>query len=130
MLTDRRVVLALAATLVVFGFSSLPGAVLPRLHRLDKAVHLAEYFLLGLAYLNVATAGFKRMTVKSVILFMAVLLLVAGCDELYQSLIPRRTTDWRDLLADAAGGLLALGLGMAAVNRAALGALWRPLRKE
>jgi VanZ family protein len=35
---------------------------------------------------------------------------LAGFDEWYQSFVPGRSSDFRDFLADLAGGLLAIGI--------------------
>lgn len=132
LLVRRRLALGLLATAAVFGLSSLPVGVPSRIPNLDKVVHVVEFLLAGLAYLNLATAGFRRFTARALVLYVAVLAGVGVCDELYQSFVPGRVSDWRDLVADGVGGLMALGLGLiawrwvqAAATRNALPDWWQ-----
>ena len=110
-LVRHRWTIGILVTLAVFAFSSIPGSVTPRFRGLDKYVHAFEYFLAGLAYLNLTTVGFRYFTLKNIIWFVVILMLVASLDEWYQTFVPQRTADWRDVVADGVGGMIALALG-------------------
>ncbi|MDH5753431.1 MAG: VanZ family protein [Deltaproteobacteria bacterium] len=111
-LLQHRRSLVVVSTLAVFVMSSVPVSRPPRIPGLDKIVHITEYFLVGLSYLNLATSGFRRLPWKTGVTYLLLVVCLGSIDEFYQSFVPRRTSDWRDIIADTIGGLLALALGV------------------
>ena len=69
----------------------------------DKVVHFIEYFILALLlYRGLANDASGRMNV----LLVALVLIgigIAGLDELYQSIVPRRDSSVADLASDIGG---------------------------
>lgn len=100
--------LGLAALLAVFVLSSIPNTQPPRVHGLDKAKHVAEYFAVALLFVNVATRGFVRVRPAPLLAAWAAVLLVALADETYQRWVPGRSFDWWDVIASGTGGLAAI----------------------
>ena len=101
----RWVPLALWITFI-FVMSSIPD--LPGEYRdlpphSDKVVHFIEYFILALLlYRGLANDASGRMNV----LLVALVLIgigIAGLDELYQSIVPRRDSSVADLASDIGG---------------------------
>ena len=93
--------------LIIFGGTHLPGNPLPGGGHRDKLAHFGAYA--GLAFLLCgAVACFRRMVPAY---YGAVLGLIACYgifDELTQLLVPNRTADPLDWLADISGGLVAM----------------------
>ena len=93
----------------IFGLSSIPGTRLPAidLPGSDKVVHALLYAVLG-ALLRRAldrTSGHEPR--RSNLLIAALLATAYGIsDEIHQLWTPHRSADWRDVVADAAGGAL------------------------
>jgi VanZ family protein len=99
--------------ILIFGLSSIPGsatvAQTPR--HLDKAVHFVLYMGLTISFIrNSGIAGKKNGMALVVAILLAA--TVGFLDELYQGLIPQRSqesVDWiADLLGGSCGALLAL----------------------
>lgn len=107
-----RLGLGLLMVVTVFALSSIPNRHPPRVHGLDKAQHVVEYFLVGLVFLNVATRGFARVRAGTLLGAWGTLLVVAMLDESYQRWIPGRSFDLWDLAASATGGLVALATAL------------------
>jgi len=105
-----RLPYALLASGVIFVLSSLPVAFPRGLPGIDKAAHGLAYFLLTLAYLNVATRGWGQPGALRVLAALAAAGLYGLSDEWHQSFVPGRTFDWADLVADGVGALAAAGL--------------------
>jgi VanZ family protein len=78
----------------------------------DKAVHFL--FFGGLALLAWLAVG-PRWTP----LIWITVVCIGGLDEAYQMFTPGRTSDWKDLLADAIGAAVALLLAQALAPRLA-----------
>ncbi len=77
----------------------------------DKAVHGGVYGLLGLLLLRaLASAEWRGVTVRAVLLAVAIAAVYGALDEWHQSFVPDRTAEWADVVADAAGACLATGL--------------------
>lgn len=72
-------------------------------HHLDKVAHAIEFaimaFLLGLGFFNVLKAS---SSIKMILTFLFGFAL-AVLDEFHQGYVPRRSSDARDVLADALG---------------------------
>jgi len=92
----------------IFVAASLPGRLLPflRYHNLDKICHALAYAALAASCLF----AFHPLSRKHP--FLASLLVISIClgygfaEEAYQSLIPRRVTDSRDVMADLLGATI------------------------
>jgi VanZ family protein len=99
---------ALVWAAIIFVLSSLPGSAYPKTNLInaDKLVHVALYGLLG----GLCARGFVRGTGRGAwaALGLAALLsaLYGVTDELHQAFVPGRNSDWRDVVADAAGSVL------------------------
>ena len=107
-LRRRRLVYALLLSLIIITVSSFP-IVIPRgAPYNDKVLHGLTYFLLGLAYLNVATVGFTRRNTGRMLLALLAVVIFGLLDEWCQGLVPGRVADKWDVLADTLGGLAAL----------------------
>ena len=93
-----------------------PGLDVPGL---DKLAHVVEYAILGLLLRRAGRVS--RQAGWGGMMGLCALggLLWACTDELHQARVPGREGDWRDLLADAAGLVLGLGLGAVRRRRAA-----------
>lgn len=80
----------------------------------DWANHAAEYGGLAILLARALNAGLDHPApARLLVLTFALCVLYGALDELYQSLTPDRFSDWRDVVADAAGaalGLMALHL--------------------
>jgi VanZ family protein len=103
-----RYALGALAVLMAFALGSIPNAHPPRFRGLDKLEHVAEYFCVGLLFLNVATRGFTRL--RPAALFAAWLAVgaLSFLDESWQRNIPGRSFDRWDIAASSLGGLIAL----------------------
>jgi VanZ family protein len=91
----------------LFGLSSIaetppvPGGV-------DKHVHAWLYAGLAVVTLRALVAGWRvPVTVWHVGLTIAITTAYGISDEFHQSFVPPRTSDWRDVLADAIGATVA-----------------------
>jgi VanZ family protein len=93
---------------LIFGLSSIPGSSIPDVGvwQFDKVVHAGVYGVLG----ALAAAAFARSTALSpsrVLLAGALFATIYGVsDEVHQRWTPFRSSDARDVVADAVGGLI------------------------
>jgi len=95
------------ATLLIES-SQPPLPILGEVHGLDKAVHFLAFGGLGLL---VCTLSFKLRPKPAIPLLSFPLLIVTlfgVIEESYQVLVPGRTADLLDLLADVSGALFAI----------------------
>jgi len=92
-------------TLIIFFISTLPGSTfeeMPRIPFADKVAHVFLYLVLGFISLRTFLRG--RIFLFSYFIFsLAYCIFVGALDEFYQSFVPQRVTDVRDLLADTIG---------------------------
>ena len=99
--------LAIAWASVIFYLSSQPGIDTPLLFPgQDKLFHLIAFGLLGFLFMGAMKAtrsGYRTMQVWIVVGLVA---LYGVLDELHQYIVPGRSAEIYDALADAAGGLL------------------------
>lgn len=101
---------AIAWAAVIFGLSSVPSSVItvPTPLHIDKAFHVAIFFifclLLNRAFLNQRRAP----SLSKYHLFISFLVVVAYglTDELHQVIVPGRSPDFYDAVADSLGGLV------------------------
>jgi VanZ family protein len=102
---------AIVWAIVIFCLSQIPGVDVPRLvFNTDKLLHAIVYGILGfltLGSMKTTAEGYRLFQI-----FLAVVLVViyGGLDEFHQHFIPGRTADIHDLMADAVGGMLGVGL--------------------
>jgi|WetSurMetagenome_2_1015567.scaffolds.fasta_scaffold191260_2 VanZ family protein len=102
---------ALAWAAVIFLLSSIPANKLPdmKIFSIDKFAHIFVFFVLGLLVYR----GLRRpsepagFSLPRMGLAFALVMAYGILDELHQGLVPGRSLDVYDALADAAGGLLA-----------------------
>jgi VanZ family protein len=99
--------LYLALILYLSSLSSVPWAG----HTPDWANHAAEYGGLAVLLARALNGGLERpVETRRLVLAFALCVLYGTIDELYQSLTPDRFSDWRDVVADAAGAGIGLTL--------------------
>lgn len=91
-----------AGTFGVVVLSLLPGQELPSVGVSDKVEHVAAYALLGLA------GGLAFPTRRAAMLLLVLLPLLGIALEIAQLLVPNRSSDAGDALADWAGAALTL----------------------
>lgn len=92
-------------------FSLMPGPDIPRLlvDLNDKLVHAGIYFLsAGLIYLGFIRYNFNNSVPRvSLVVIIAVCIVFGAAIELLQHyLVPNRTGDWLDFLANSAGSIV------------------------
>jgi VanZ family protein len=104
----RRWTYAVLGSAVIFTLSSFPLRLPEGVPLIDKWAHLLAYFVLGLAYQNVATRGWERATPRRLAVGYVALAVYGASDELHQAFVPGRFCELADWLADVAGGGLAL----------------------
>jgi VanZ family protein len=98
--------------LLIFTASSIPAEDFPdyAIFSQDKLLHLLVFSIFALLLL-VALRHQTRFPVVSrhtEWITLLVTLLYGALDEFHQLFVPGRSPDWRDLLADVAGGSLAV----------------------
>lgn len=102
---------------LLFVLSSIPGAAFPQVPgwHVDKLVHALLYFVLGF-FCARALGATTRITGGTLVLLATLIATGYGVtDELHQLLTPRRSCDWRDVVADGAGALIGAGIAVAAI---------------
>ena len=93
---------------IIFLFSAQPDVPLPGVVG-DKTAHLAGYAVLGLLAVRAVAGGLPaRVTVRHAVLALLITIAYGAGDEWHQSFVPGRSPDVYDLLADAAGGAVAV----------------------
>jgi VanZ family protein len=109
--TLKRFLPAALWLVVIFILTSLPAPVIPdvRIPHADKMIHFAIYLPLGF----LLARAFRHRGSRAILYAAALCLAAASCDELHQVLVPGRSADILDLLADLAGGLAGAGLWLA-----------------
>ena len=91
-------------SVTIFVLSSIPGRQLGWVFGWDKALHAIEYGTLGAAYLRALDPGGTRGRLAAIGWALASLYGVS--DEIHQLFTPGRSSDVRDVVADAIGALL------------------------
>jgi VanZ family protein len=109
--TPKAVVLGWAPAVACMGaiwvVSSLSIPTMPQLGPTwaDKAVHAVEFGVLGALAAHAALATWPSYVAWRALAFGTALAVGWGVlDEMHQAFVPGRSTDVRDLYADAAGG--------------------------
>ena len=104
-----RLIPMLVCMATIFILSHQPGSTHEWLfHGADKIAHLVVYAVLSGTVIYAFSAETRRRN-RGVVLIAALLvpILFGLSDEYHQSWIPGRTSEFLDLVADAAGGLVA-----------------------
>ena len=102
---------AIVWAVLILAVSSIPGLSTPGLgfSMADKIVHFAEYFILG--YLTArAISAFNKEPLKIFWMSSAITSGYGILDEFHQLLIPGRTAEGLDMIADILGSILAAAL--------------------
>ena len=97
---------------LIFCESSIPAAAFPRSAILshDKLIHMGIYAVLAyLVYRGLRMRGLSRNSTALWVLF-GFCVLYGASDEFHQHFVPGRSMDVFDLLADACGAALAIGV--------------------
>ena len=108
-LGKRKVLLVyvplIAYWLVLFIATTLPAERLPSLGFTDKVSHLIAYFILAvLVYLTlIYQRKFRLLFEKAPIATIIICLFYGALDELHQLLVPGRSAETLDWIADALG---------------------------
>ncbi len=103
--------LAIGWGIFVFGASLTPGNEVPKIFELtnDKLIHAAIYFLQA-ALIIVGFTRFKKSNTptKTILLYaLGICLFMGGIIEIIQEiLIPKRTGDWLDFIANNTGSVM------------------------
>ena len=99
----RRWAAPVAWAAVILALTSLPGAQVPEveLAYVDKLMHFALYGVLGVLTARAARPGARAW--RPVAASVAGIALVGALDEWHQRLVPGRSADAADWLADVAG---------------------------
>jgi VanZ family protein len=98
--------------LIIMLSMSIPVKYVPKVAVIgfDKMAHVGIFMIFGLLVFR-SVVNFRKHTKKSISSFVLMLIMVmifGGLSELYQGLIPDRTPDTIDFMADTAGGLIAI----------------------
>lgn len=98
----------------IFVVSSIPGPALAAVGITvwDKLAHFFEYAVLGFLALRHQRCAVARSPQSSLVRVALLGVLVGSVDECYQYLIPGRSTDAADLVADVLGALAGAALGL------------------
>ena len=92
---------------VIFYTSSQADIALPEVIG-DQAIHPVEYTVLGILIVRALAGGLPaRITLSTALLGIALTFAYGLTDEFHQMFVPGRFADWRDLVADAIGGVIA-----------------------
>ncbi len=91
-------------SLTIFVLSSIPGRQLGWVFGWDKALHALEYGALGATYLRALDPAALRVRLAAIAWALAALYGVS--DEIHQLFTPGRSSDARDVIADAVGAAI------------------------
>lgn len=98
----------------IFAVSSVPNVTTIPGGFSDSAAHAAEYVVLALLLLRaLARADWRRVTWAAALSAIALAVAYGLVDEWHQSFVPGRSSEWRDVIADAAGASLGAGTAWA-----------------
>ena len=97
---------------LLFILTSLPGSELPAIKVSDKVLHFISYEVLGIfLYLTLVIQNqIKLMKTFPALSALMVAVVYGGFDEIHQSVIPGRSCDIYDWIADICGALCAVTL--------------------
>jgi VanZ family protein len=100
---------AIVWAVIIYGISSLPGSVIAISppYQLDKLFHAGIFFILCLL-LNRALLNQRSVPLLStyhLVLSLVIVIAYGVSDEFHQTVVPGRSPDFYDALADSLGGL-------------------------
>lgn len=99
--------------IILFVATTLPSSSLPEIGVIDKVLHLAAFTLLAvlvnLTFLS--QENFRTLSARAFLFTLITITIYGIFDELHQMMIPGRSCDVLDIIADIAGGII----GIAAV---------------
>lgn len=102
---------------VIFFLSSLPDPGTAPGGFSDKILHVLAYATLGAAFLfALADARPQRITIAAAVIAVFLGTLYGISDEWHQSMVPDRTVEFLDLVADAVGAAIGVGGASAAAR--------------
>jgi VanZ family protein len=95
---------------VLLILTSIPGKDMPDLRINDKVIHFTAFVVLGFLLFTSLKIQDKSFRIKKYSFLFAFIILVvyAFIDEQHQRLIPGRSCDTADMIADIAGGFLGI----------------------
>jgi len=105
--------------MILFTATSLPAPDLPKIGISDKVAHLTAFFCLAIL-LNLTLMYQRKSKLfyeNASLITLIICLFYAGVDELHQMLIPGRSAELLDWLADGAGAFLGILMVKFLVNR-------------
>lgn len=108
------------AAATIFGLSAVPGSAYPPigLTGTDKVVHLFIYAVLGALVARGALLRRSRASMRRPLwLAFVVTALYGATDELHQLVVPHRSADPLDLIADVAGAAVGVTIARASALR-------------
>ncbi len=96
--------------ILVISASAVPGERIPesRLFSMDKLLHLLEFMVLGV----LVVLSFKEITLRSFIYAIIGCLVFAAVNEFIQMMIPGRSPDVNDFIADNIGVWIGTGIAV------------------
>lgn len=104
-------------------FPEIGAGQLYRIHvAIRKLAHVAEYALLAALAFRALRLTIDVSLSRVALLTLALVLAVAGADEVRQSFVPTRTGSPRDVALDFLGGAFGVGLIVAVYRRLGIGA--------
>ncbi|MBI5217203.1 MAG: VanZ family protein [Ignavibacteriae bacterium] len=100
--------------IIIFIASSIPSVRLPKLELIsvDKLLHIGIFFVLGVLVFRAFESNKQEpmKTWKRVVLSSLLTISYGVADEVHQSFVPGRHLDKYDMLADAIGAIVAVGI--------------------
>ena len=101
----------------MLALDSIPGRHLPPVTGVDKVAHLALYGVLGMLSTHAMMRAPGWPGARALATVIVGVSLFGALDEWHQALIPGRTPDFRDWLADTAGATAASVMTAAVLAR-------------
>ncbi len=96
--------------IIIFVVSSIPSDKIPNIQifGIDKLLHIFTFFIFGIfIYRSIYFSKGTKLSFTKIATYVILIIAIVGIlDELYQGLIPGRSTDFFDLVADIIGGIL------------------------
>ena len=103
------------AGVILLGTSLPQDAVPIQTAGIDKILHFTIYTVFGFLLIREISEGFRLW--QAVVLTVAFVMAFGALDEWHQRLIPGRSTEFLDWVADSVGALVGATIGALAVRR-------------
>ncbi|MBE9537195.1 MAG: VanZ family protein [Proteobacteria bacterium] len=118
-LVNWLLVVIYASFIFILSSLSSPGAsFLPTFYHSDKLIHFVEFFIFG--FLLYRALNEYQEPKKAFMTSFFIVSLYGFTDELHQYIVPLRSAEALDLLADSLGGLLGTSFAMAGLRGGSL----------